>query len=258
MTDARCIWCLGPTAGGHEEHIFPEAIGCPPGFVLPSTTVCRKCNNGLGHLDKAVADEFDFLAFMASVPRKGGKPPIISSRGNVLASIESTGPTYSFNMENYSVRAHNGQALAAFRGSPRNIRARFSKEGSTATVAFDVPFGANPKFVRGLTKIAFSALTYFLGSSLAQDSSFDAVRSFVLEGKGDRHVLLSASQDSEYRNSAWAPFRNDGAGYAVPFRIAQSEFLVDLTEQETELPIIEAKMREQFGDAGWCTLPPRG
>lgn len=161
-------------------------------------------------------------------------------------------------MENYSVRAHNGQALAPFRGSPRNIRAKFSKEGSTATVAFDVPFGANPKFVRGLTKIAFSALTYFLGSSLAQDSTFDAVRSFVLEGKGNRHVLLSESQDSEYRNSAWAQYKNESGGYTVPFRIARVEFLVDLTQEETDLPIIEAKMREQFGDAGWCTLPPRG
>lgn len=258
MTDARCIWCLGPAIGGHKEHIFPEAIGCPPGFVLPGTTVCRKCNNGLGHLDKAVADEFDFLAFMAGVPRKGGKPPIIGSRGNVLASVKPTGPTYTFNMESHPVRAHDGGTLAPFRGSARNIRAKLSNEGSTATVAFDVPFGADPKFVRGLTKIAFSTLTYFLGSSLAYDPMFNAVRRFVLEGKGNRHVLLSGSEDSEYRNSAWASYKNESGGYAVPFRIARVEFLVDLTEGETDLPIFEAKMREQAGDSGWCTLPPRG
>lgn len=258
VTDPRCIWCLGPATGNHEEHIFPEAIGCPPGFVLPGTTVCRRCNNGLGHLDKAVADEFDFLAFMAGVPRKGGKPPVISSRGNVFASVESAGPTYTFNMESHPVAAHNGQRLAPFRGSARNIKARFSKEGSAATVAFDVPFGATPKFVRGLTKIAFSTLAYFLGSLLAQDAAFNAVRRFVLEGKGNRHVLLSESRDSEYRNSAWAPYKDESGGYAVPLRIARVEFLIDLTEGETGLPIFEAKMREQFGNAGWCTLPPTG
>jgi len=172
--------------------------------------------------------------------------------------MECTGPTYTFNMENYSVRAHTGQALAPFRGSPRNIRAKVSVEGSTAAIAFDVALGATPKFVRGLTKIAFSTLTYFLGASLARGTAFDAVRSFVLEGKGNRHVLLFESQDAEYRNSAWAPYKSESDGYTVPFRIARVEFLADLTQEETELPIIEAKMREQFGDTGWCTLPPRG
>jgi hypothetical protein len=258
VTDLRCIWCLGHAEGTHEEHIFPEAIGCPVGFVLPGTVVCRKCNNGLAHLDKAVADEFDFLAFMACVPRKKGKPPLIKSRGNVLASIQSTGPTYTFNMENYPVRAHDGSSLAPFRGSQRNIRAQFSNEGSIATVAFDVPFGANPKFVRGLTKIAFSSLAYFLGAPVARDSAFDAIRRFVLKGAGGRHVLLSESQDSEYRNSAWPPFVSKSGGYAVTFRIARIEFLVDLTENEADLPIFEAKAREQYGEAGWCTLPPGG
>lgn len=258
VTDARCIWCLNQADGAHKEHIFPESIGCPENFFLPGTAVCRKCNNGLAHLDKAVADEFDFLAFMAGVPRKRGKSPLIGSRGNVLASMESTGPTYTFNMENYPVRAHDGSTLAPFRGSQRNIRARFSSEGSVATVAFDVPFGANPKFVRGLTKIAFSSLAYFLGAPVARDSAFNPVRRFVLNGVGDRHALLSKSQDDNYRNSAWPPYVSQSGGYAVTFRIARTEFLIDLTENETDLSIFEAKAQEQYGETGWCILPPKG
>ncbi len=258
MTDARCIWCLGPAKSDHQEHIIPEAIGCPDGFVLPGTVVCRKCNNGLAHLDKAVVEEFDFLVFMAGVPRKKGRPPIVKSRGNVVASVESTGPTYTFNMEAHSVPAHDGSTLAPFRGSRRNIRAKFSRDGNAATVSFAQPFGDNPKFVRGLTKIAFSSLAYFLGAPLARDSIFNPIRNFVLFGSGKRHVVLSAARDAEYRNSAWSPYVSESGGYAVTFRIAQVEFLVDLTEGESDLPIFEAKAREQYGDVGWCTLPPRG
>lgn len=258
MTDAGCIWCLGPTDGDHDEHIIPEVIGCPESFVLPGTAVCRKCNNGLAHLDQAVADEFDFLAFMAGVPRKKGRPPVIKSRGNVVASMESSGPTFTFNMEKHPVTAHDGSILAPFRGSQRNIRGTFSKEGDVGTISFDLAFGNNPKFVRGLTKIAFSSLAYFLGASVARASSFKAIRNFVLVGSGKRHVLVSEARDAEYRNSAWAPYVSRSGGYAVTFRIAHVVFLVDLTEGEADLPIFEAKVREQYGDVGWCTLPPRG
>jgi len=258
MTDARCIWCLGPARGDHQEHIIPEAIGCPDGFVLPGTVVCQKCNNGLAHLDQAVADEFDFLVFMAGVPRKKGRPPVIKNRGNAIASVESTGPTYTFNMEKYAVTAHDGSTVAPYRGTQRNIRASFSKEGDFATVSFNLAFGSNPKFVRGLTKIAFSSLAYFLGASLARDSRFGAIRDFVLTGNGKRHVLLSKARDTAYRNSAWAPYVSESGGYAVTFRIAQIEFLVDLTESESDLAIFEAKAQELYGDVGWCNLPPRG
>lgn len=257
MTEAACIWCLRPGASGHDEHIFPEAIGCPPGFVLPGTAVCPKCNNGLGHLDKAVSDEFDFLAFLAGVPRKKGRPPIINSRGNVLGSIEPTGPTLTFNMEKHSVSAHDGSALAPFRASRRNIRARFARQRDIGAVSFDVSFGDSTKFVRGLTKIAYSSLAYFLGAHVARQPMFAAVRDFVLNGRGTRHVMLSATGDNEYRLTAWAPYAHESGGYAIGFRIAQMDFLVDLTEQEFILPMLETKMRKHHGEGGWTVLPPR-
>jgi len=258
MIEASCIWCLGPAENGHDEHIFPEAIGCPPGFVLPGSVVCRKCNNALGHLDKAVSDEFDFLAFLSAVPRKKGRPPIINSRGNVLGSIEATVPTLTFNMEKHPIAAHDGSTLAPFRGTRRNIRAQLSREGNVGKISFDVTFGDNPKFIRGLTKIAYSSLAYFLGSDAARQPSFAAVRQFVIGGHGSRHVLLSQAGDKEYRLSARAPYAHDSGGYVAGFRIAQIDFLVDLTEEESLLPIVEAKMREEYGDAGWSVLPLRG
>ena len=255
MDTHHCIWCLEPATGGHEEHIIPEAIGCPTGFVLPSTVVCRKCNNGLADLDQAVIDEFDFVAFIAGVPRKKGRPPAIRNRGNVLATVEPSGPTYTFNMESTPVKAHDGSRLAGYRGSKRNIRANLSTQGQVAKIDFDTPLGQTPKFVRGITKIAFSSLAYFLGAPLARSSTFEPIRRFVMDGVGERHLMLTFGSDSTYRNEAWPPYVSPSGDYSVTFRIASVEFLVDLSEEESLLNMFQSKMPEFFGEKNWCTLP---
>lgn len=257
MSD-RCIWCGGRAANQDVEHIIPEAIGCPPGFTLPGTVVCKRCNNGLAHLDRALADEFDLSAFLAGVPRKSGKPPLVSSRGNVLASYVDGEPSISFNMERYAVHAHDGSRLAPFGGSSRNVPITVSVEGVFARVSASVPFGQSPKFVRGLTKVALSSVAYFLGPNVARSSRFDAVRAYVRDGVGTRHALLQRSDDDEYRNTVWAPFKSQQDDFLVPFRLAQVEFLLDLSPGETLLPILEAKRRETGNDGGWCVVPVRG
>src|ERR1035437_9160986 len=123
----RCIWCSGIANGRDIEHIIPQALGCPTNFVLAGTSVCLKCNNGLAHLDRAVSDEFDFLTFVSGVPRKNGKQPVISSRGNVRGTYKSNIPTITFNMEHHAVVAHDGSRVAAYGGSDRNVNAQFNK-----------------------------------------------------------------------------------------------------------------------------------
>lgn len=76
---------------------------------------------------QAVIDEFDFRVFMAGVSRKKGRLPVIRSRGNVVATVEQDGPTYTFNMDPVPVTAHDGSRLAPYRGSRRDIRAKFTK-----------------------------------------------------------------------------------------------------------------------------------
>jgi len=255
MLSHRCIWCLEHADGGHEEHIIPEAIGCPPGFVLPSTVVCRKCNNGLSDLDQAVIDEFDFHTFMAGVPRKKGRSPAIRSRGNVLATVEPSGPTYTFNMDPTPIRAHDGSHLAGYRGSKRDIRAKLSKQGQVGKIDFETPFGQSPKFVRGITKIAFSSLAYFLGAPLALSPAFSPIRRFVKDGVGERHLMLTFGSDSTYRNQVWPPYVSPTGEYSVTFRIASAEFLVDLSEEESLLSMFQSKAPVFFGEKNWCTLP---
>lgn len=252
-----CIWCGGVDVVAHLEHIIPEAIGCPPDFHLTGGIVCARCNNGLAALDRALVDEFDLPVFMAGVPRKGGRTPVVASRGNVRGSYVQGKPALSFNMERHAVEAHDGARLAAFQGSPRNIAVRFSLNGATAAASGSVPFGQSPKFVRGLAKIALSSVAYFLGADTARTSRFDAVREFVVRGTGERHVLMRTSNDTKYRNEVWAPYRSATGDFAVSFRLGIVEFLMDLSTEESQLPLFEAKQFEMEGANGWCVLPTR-
>lgn len=248
MSSDTCIWCLQHADGNGEEHIIPEALGCPPGFVLPGTVVCRKCNNGFADLDSAVIDEFDFQVLMAGIPRKKRRPPVIRSRGNVVGTIEEDGPAISFNMNPVPVTAHDGSRLAPYRGSRRDIRATFTHDENLSRISFDAPFGQNQKFLRGITKIAFSSLAYFLGVQLARSPTFFSIRSFVKHGEGDRHVLISSSDDNRYSNCVWPPYISCSGSYIVTFRLASVEFLVDLSEEESYIRKIQAAAQECFGE----------
>lgn len=250
-----CIWCLEHAEGKHEEHIIPEALGCPPDFVLPGTIVCRKCNNGLADLDQAVIDEFDFQTFISGVPKKKRRPPAIRSRGNVIATVERDGPTYSINMDSVPVKAHDGSQLAPYRGSKRDVRAKFAKEGNVARINFDIPFGQNRKFLRGITKIAFSSLTFFLGAPLACSPIFSSIRNFVRHDIGNRHLLLSFNSDNTYTNRVWPPYVSSSGNYTVAFRLVTIEFLVDLSEDESFFTTAQSKASELLGEKNWCTLP---
>ncbi len=257
MSEA-CIWCGGIDVDAHLEHIVPEAIGCPPDFHLTGGVVCTRCNNGLAALDRAVVDEFDLLAFMTGVRRKGGRTPVVASRGNVRGSYVHGKPAISFNMERRAVEAHDGVRLSAFHGAPRNIAASFSLNGAVATVSGSIAFGQSPKFVRGLAKIALASVAYFLGADTARATRFDAVREFVVRGTGKRHALMRSCSDTKYRNEVWAPYQSATGDLAVSFRLGIVEFLIDLSPEEDQLPLFEAKQFEKEGANGWCVLPTRG
>jgi len=254
----RCIWCLNEASGKHVEHIIPEALGCPSGFVLDGKSICMRCNNNLGHLDQAVIDDFDFLAFHAGIPRKRNRPPKISSRGNVKGTVEQGKPSITFNMENYPVLAHDQAALSGYRGRDRDVKVYFQREGNIARVSYDVEIGRNPKFIRGIVKIALSSLAYFLGAEHVTLSKYDSIRNFVRNGKGVRHVLMQSSSDSSYLNQVWPPYESECKDYSLTFRIAAIEFLVDLSEHETQLPEFIQKSKELYSEKGWTVLPLMG
>lgn len=250
----RCIWCKEVGAPS-IEHIFPEALGCPPEFILSGGVVCRACNNGLAHLDQAIIDDFDIIAYMNNVPRKKGRPPKVQNRGNMIATKSPGGNEISINMESYPVTAHDGSRLGPFRNSTRNIQASLKSDGPVVNTSYSTSIGQNPKFVRGIVKIALSSLAYFLGGETALSDEFDPARTFVRTGKGNRPILLMESTSTNYRNYASPPFQSETGEYVVGFRLAVIDFIIDLSPNIAHFPVIKSKMVELYGDAGWTYLP---
>lgn len=254
--NTTCIWCGNKAGGRHVEHIVPEVLGCPPVFVLPAKVICQSCNNGLGHLDQAVADDFDFVSFQAGIPRKKGRSPGITNRGNVYGFIGVNGPEILFNLDPSPIVAPDGQPVAAYRGYDRNIRPSFKKEGQYTQILFQVSFGQVKKFQRGIYKIALSALAYFVGVNELYKRKYDKLRQYVCEGKGTRHFMVLAEDDSNgYFHTFAPPFVSPTGDYALEFRLACVRFIVDLSESESYLPAIAATAKQEVGENGWTIVP---
>ncbi|WP_197054391.1 hypothetical protein [Nitrosococcus oceani] len=245
---------MNESLGSHVEHIVPEALGCPNDFVLTNEVICRSCNNGLGHIDQAVIDDFDFLSFMAGIPRKGGKPPIIKSRGNVVGTVGPKGREISFNMENHPVKDHTGAQLAGFRNRERDIKAHFSHSGKIAQTNFSIEFGRKKKFHRGIYKIAFSALTHFAGASEAKKKKYNIIRRYVRKGAGKRHIILGDSGKFRYQHAFKAPWVSESGDYAMQFILCGVTFIVDLSEDE-DYPRLKAAAMQIFKGNQWTYLP---
>lgn len=157
MKTGQCIWCLSEFGEAEKtvEHIIPEGLGCPPDFLLRNGEVCGHCNNGLGHLDQVLIDNFDFHAFLAGIPRKGGRPPALLNRGNVRGTVIDGKPTLHFNLEQYPIPLEDGTNLAPKRNSKRNVDASIRRQGNFGVVNYKLEFGNDPKFVRALYKVGF-------------------------------------------------------------------------------------------------------
>jgi len=113
----------------------------------------------------------------------------------------------------------------------------------------------NSKFVRGIVKIAFSSLAYFLGPKNVVGDRFDSIRNFVINGQDVRKILLMSSLDRNYRNQVWPPYHHESGEYAITFRLVAVEFFVDLSPDLTFFPMIKEKAHELYGPDGWSYLP---
>lgn len=250
-----CIWCKKEVTLNSLEHIIPEALGCPDGFVLNNYEICNTCNNRFGNIDHALINAFDFFAFISGVPRKNGKSPIISNKGNFYAHYVNGKPVFHINMNKKAITLTGGPNLGRYGKSLRNVKGEFESNEETCKVNLNFQFGDDPKLVRALHKIGLEALVYFLGKDIVKANSYDPIRAYVLNGEGDRKVILKLSSDTKYRNEVYAPYVKEGVGYGVCVRIAYVEFFIDLTENESILLDLESEFKKQFGEKGWGIFP---
>lgn len=250
-----CIWCKKKVHRLTVEHIIPEPIGCPDGFLLKGGEVCINCNNGLAHLDMAIIEELDIPRFMAGVNRKRNRPPVINTRGNLVGKYSDEGKTFILNMENNPVQHIDGTTIGAYGKSERNIKAILKKKGGVAHISFSTTIGKNPKFIRGIYKIAFESAIYFLGTNIFLEEKYDNIRSFVRQGHPQRNILYCCCSDTNYRNDIKSPKRRNEDEYIIQFRLGFINFIVDLSPNETLFLILRSKATELWGEKGWGYLP---
>jgi hypothetical protein len=238
---SACIWCKRTSQPRSVEHIIPEAIACPPGFVLQNGEVCRGCNNRLAVLDRVIAQEFDLVTFWYGVPRKRGRPPQIDSRGNFTARVNGRRPEIKF-------------IPKPRRRSRRNVSTDVTFQEQIGEITVGARMGEDPRFVRAILKIALSAVAYFNPRGAA-DSRFDEVRDFVTMGKGTRRIVWWAATDKEYRHYVHHPFLVDSDLVWIFMRLGPMEFAVDLSEGMQLLERLVAEVDKARGGR-YTVLPP--
>ena len=251
----KCIWCLRSNSDTAIEHIIPEALGCPENFIFNDGTVCQSCNNKLGHLDRAVIQDFDIVAFEYGIKRKGNKPPLVTSRGNFTAGYSPKEKYYVINMDKKAVTDPLGYTVVPYNGGERHIKAKLTLNSGMANVNFDVEFAKSKKFRRGIYKIALSSLAYFLGRDITLDNTFNDVRSFVNKGKGDRTILLKTTKDKTYKNQVWPPYVDKHGYYSIVIRLAAVEIVADLSPDQSMAPLLKEMSEKIYGDDGWSYMP---
>lgn len=132
------------------EHVIPESLGCPDGFVLSNGEVCRKCNNKLGNVDQALLHEFEPMTFWNEIPRKKGKPPKVDSFPGLRAELVNGEKTFYLNMEKYPVNPHEGLTVPPRKANERHLEANIEKIGEMAKINFSFQVGKHKKFNRAL------------------------------------------------------------------------------------------------------------
>lgn len=247
-----CLWCRAPHYAPSLEHIVPEALGCPEGFVLREG-VCDHCNNGLGHVDQALVRQFEVHTVMTGIRRKKGKRPTIEGWGPIYGSHGPDGPSIHINAGPGDVML--GDRLLKPAGGETGVHSvSMTRDGPEATFRFSLDVGREPKLRRALYKIGLEAVAYFNGMPRALESVFDPVRAFVRKGDGD-FAMIVMDADAGYGHQVSPPHEGPG-GLIVPVTLFGVSFLLDLCLGQRGLKRLETELRRTQGTEGWARLGP--
>lgn len=203
MSEETCIWCeIAPAES--LEHIAPDALGCPPNFVL-SKGVCARCNLRNGRLDRALLTPFEIATVMKGIPRKKGKKPTVDGFSSVSSSYDENGPVFYINREKYAVQPPKGKRLSGVTANDPIVNAtiKYQSDG-TGEISYQQELRFDRKAVRGLFKITVEAIAFFEGLDAARDPSLRDVKHFVMEGGGQFKAIIMADQNPTYE-SYFAP-----------------------------------------------------
>jgi hypothetical protein len=167
---------------------------------------------------------------LAGVPRKGGRPPKISSYGNMRADVQTGHARYQFNMDSKPVVTEAGVHLPGYRGRERDIKADLTHDGDAVTIKFPIEFGRSPKVARALVKLAAEYLCWARGRDCAAQVLDGEITNYVVNGHGYRPVILFGADMGRYEHRFEHIGMVDGSGWYCCFRLAHFNVMVDLTE----------------------------
>lgn len=249
-----CIWCKKPVRKRNKEHILPDALGCPPTFVLDDC-VCIACNNGLGHVDRALIHQFEIIAFMNGVPRKGGRPPMIDSWTGVRGRVGPEGPEIHINAGPQTVMAFGSNLNAASRrNGVHDVTMGPRVVGEYCDVAFKQEFGREPKLRRALYKVGLGTLAFHLGAAEARSKCYDPVRAFVRKGDGEFDVLMLADRTERSHFFGCPALLPDCDLPVIELAVFGVWFAIDLDPDQKGLACMRAALAEREV-ANWMVLP---
>jgi hypothetical protein len=254
-----CIFCKQEHDTTSEEHVIPESIGCPKDAILRKGEVCKKCNNDLGlKVDVHVKDAFDLLAFHYGVPRKGGKPPVVMSRGNVMAEYIDGKPNFYLNNSNREFTTESGKVISRYNKSKkRHIEVDIKYGAKEANVHFSANVGDNIGFVRGIFKIALGTLVLRKGSQCALHPKYDTVRDFINTGTPIMKCICTRDVKQPTENRLLPLWERDGE-YIIPIRLFGLDFLCDLGTDQKNYQTIYEMFKSGKGGTNWTYYPCDG
>jgi len=253
----KCIWCKREGIPKSLEHIIPESLGCPEGFVFSNGEVCQKCNNNLGNVDQALLHEFEPMAFQAGIRRKKGKPPKVDSFPGFRAEVVDGEPTYYLNMEKYEVVTDSGVMVPPRKSNERGLNGSIQKIGDMAKLTFSFKLGKHKKFNRALHKVAFASAAFFVGAQQVIGPEYDHIREYVCHGGEPRPVIILRHDKYEFRNEVFSPYVSDLTGfYLVTFILCGLEIIVDLSTDLKGLNDVTNKLQKNHEYDGWWSIMP--
>ena len=221
-----CIWC--PSQQGNSlEHVAPEALGCPPEFVLTSG-VCLRCNNKNGGLDRALLLPFEFMTVVKGILRKKGKLPTIDGYASLASSYDDNGPALYINRERHKILAPNGKWLRGTSATdPITSFDTQPNADGTVEIKLQQQLRFDRKAVRGLFKIAIETVAFFEGVEAAKATELADARDFVTKGRGQFRSIIMLDQNPSYESYFAPSCSKDGFARVCGMTILGIGFLCD-------------------------------
>jgi hypothetical protein len=229
------------------EHIIPESLGNTE--MILAEGVCRSCNNALSGVDRSLLKQFEIATFVLGVPRKGGRPATIDGWRGVRTHIQDGKPSLYVNAGPGAVITPAGPLKPTDRTS--GLRAlRWSKEpviGQEHQINFEQEMRFDRKFTRGIYKCGFETLVRYVGTDVAQDGAFDAVRAFTRHHRGHLEALAIFRPQDDPREGVLTYYMESGnaAASAASFILFGIEFVCDFHPSQPYLRMLETKVADE-------------